>query len=117
MVLWGGGTPPTPATASPDRNYTYAFTDAKAAGPVQPADRVRLGRGRNDGDAAVTNLFAMHNRMHDWAYRLGVHRSAWNLQAVNLSGAGLGGDAEQGRAQSGAISGSRNNAKARATAA
>ena len=52
----------------------------------------------------------MHNRMHDWAYHLGFTESAWNLQAVNLDPAGLGGDAEQGRAQEGALSGNRNNA-------
>src|SRR6185369_8310139 len=65
---------------------------------------------RNDADAAVTNLFAMHNRMHDFAYRLGFTESAWNMQHVNVSGDGLGGDPEQGRAQAGALSGSRNNA-------
>ena len=108
VVLWGGGTPPTPATASPDRNYTYAFTDQWQQARCNP-DAFASAQ-RNDADAAVTNLFAMHNRMHDWAYRLGFTEAAWNLQAVNLSGAGLGGDAEQGRAQSGAISGSRNNA-------
>ena len=32
------------------------------------------------------------------------------MQVVNLSPAGLGGDAEQGRAQAGALTGSRNNA-------
>ena len=58
----------------------------------------------------VANLFAMHNRMHDWSYQLGFTESAWNLQAVNLTPAGLGGDAEQGRAQQGALTGNRNNA-------
>jgi hypothetical protein len=65
---------------------------------------------RNDADAAVSNLFAMHNRMHDWAYTLGFTEEAWNMQVVNVSGNGLGNDAEQGRAQAGALSGSRNNA-------
>src|SRR5262249_42377722 len=46
----------------------------------------------------------------DWAFRLGFTEAAWNLQAVNLGAAGLGGDAEQGRAQSNAMGGSRNNA-------
>ena len=65
---------------------------------------------RNDADASIANLFAMHNRMHDWSYQLGFTESAWNLQAVNLTPAGLGGDAEQGRAQQGALTGNRNNA-------
>ena len=52
----------------------------------------------------------MHNRMHDWAFHLGFTEATWNLQAVNLGPAGLGDDAEQGRAQAGALSGSRNNA-------
>jgi len=108
VVQWGGGTPPTLATTSPDRNYTYAFTDQWQQARCNP-DTFASAQ-RNDGDAAVTNLFAMHNRMHDFAYRLGFTEATWNLQAVNLSGAGLGGDAEQGRAQSGALSGSRNNA-------
>ena len=52
----------------------------------------------------------MHNRMHDWAYHLGFTEATWNLQVVNLGPDGLGGDAEQGRAQAGALGGSRNNA-------
>jgi hypothetical protein len=108
VVLWGGGIPATPATPSPNRSYTYPFTDQWHAARCNPAGFTSAQR--NDADAAVSNLFAMHNRMHDFAYQLGFDESAWNLQAVNLSGAGLGGDAEQGRAQSGALSGSRNNA-------
>jgi hypothetical protein len=108
VVQWGAGTPPTLATASPDRNYTYPFIDQWQQARCNPDGFTSAQR--NDADAAVTNLFAMHNRMHDFAYRLGFTEATWNLQAVNLSGASLGGDAEQGRAQSGALSGSRNNA-------
>jgi extracellular elastinolytic metalloproteinase len=108
VVLWGAGTPATPATPSPARNYTYPFTDQWHQARCNPTGF--LSTQRNDADAAVTNLFAMHNRMHDWAYQLGFNEATWNLQAVNLSGAGLGGDAEQGRAQAGALAGSRNNA-------
>ncbi|GAA1029076.1 hypothetical protein GCM10009557_16290 [Virgisporangium ochraceum] len=108
VVQWGGGTAPFPATASPDRNYTYTFTDQWRQSRCNPD--VYATAQRNDADAAVSNLFAMHNRMHDWAWHLGFTESTWNMQVVNVTGAGLGGDAEQGRAQSGAISGSRNNA-------
>ncbi|WP_433223070.1 M36 family metallopeptidase [Dactylosporangium sp. CS-047395] len=108
VVLWGAGTTPTPATAKPDRNYVYPFTDQWRAARCNPAGFTSAQR--NDADAAVTNLFAMHNRMHDWAYNLGFTESAWNMQVVNLGPDGLGGDAEQGRAQANALGGSRNNA-------
>ncbi|MFI5913297.1 M36 family metallopeptidase [Dactylosporangium sp. NPDC051541] len=108
VVQWGGGTAPAPATAKPDRNYVYPFTDQWRAARCNPAGFTSAQR--NDADAAVTNLFAMHNRMHDWAYTLGFTESAWNMQVVNLSPDGLGGDPEQGRAQSNALGGSRNNA-------
>jgi hypothetical protein len=108
VVLWAGGTGPVPATPSPTRNYTYPFTDEWHQSRCDPA--VFTSLQRNDADAAVSNLFAMHNRMHDWAYNLGFTEATWNLQAVNVGPDGLGGDAEQGRAQAGALSGSRNNA-------
>ena len=108
VLNWGAGTPPTPATPSPDRNYTYPLTDQWHVARCNPTTFTSLQR--NDADAAITNLFAMHNRMHDWASLLGFTEATWNLQAVNLGPDGLGNDAEQGRAQAGALSGSRNNA-------
>lgn len=104
----GAGTPPTQATPSPTRDYLYSFTDQWQQARCDPA--VFTSAQRNDADAAITNLFVMHNRMHDWAYHLGFTEATWNLQAVNIGPDGLGGDAEQGRAQAGALSGSRNNA-------
>ncbi|MGI5216053.1 M36 family metallopeptidase [Plantactinospora sp. CA-290183] len=108
VVSWGNNTPAVPATESPTRDYVYPFTDPWRTSKCNP--EVFTAAHRNDADAATANLFAMHNRMHDWAYRLGFTESAWNMQAVNLSGNGLGGDAEQGRAQQGALTGNRNNA-------
>jgi extracellular elastinolytic metalloproteinase len=108
VVRWGAGTPDVPATPSPTRDYVYPFTDQWRQARCNPA--VFVSAQRNDADAAVTNLFATHNRMHDWAYHLGFTEATWNLQAVNVGPDGLGGDAEQGRAQAGALSGSRNNA-------
>ncbi|MBM0260993.1 M36 family metallopeptidase, partial [Micromonospora sp. 4G55] len=108
VISWGAGSPLLPATASPDRRYEYPFTDQWHQARCNPA--VFTSAQRNDADAAIANLFAMHNRMHDWAWHLGFTEATWNLQAVNVSGAGLGGDAEQGRAQQGALSGNRNNA-------
>ncbi|MEV6372002.1 M36 family metallopeptidase [Micromonospora musae] len=108
VVSWGAGSPMLPATTSPERRYEYPFTDQWHQAKCNP--EVFTSAQRNDADAAIGNLFAMHNRMHDWAYHLGFTESAWNLQAVNLTPEGLGGDAEQGRAQQGALSGNRNNA-------
>jgi len=108
VVLWGAGTPATPATPSPNRNYTYPFTDQWHQTRCNPAGFTSAQR--LDADAAVTNLFAMHNRMHDFSYLLGFDEAAWNMQVVNLSGQGLGGDPENGRAQANALGGSRNNA-------
>ena len=108
VVNWGAGTPPTNATVSPTRDYAYPFTDQWHEARCDPA--VFTSAQRNDADAAIANLFVMHNRMHDWAYHLGFTEATWNLQAVNLGPDGLGGDAEQGRAQANAIGGSRNNA-------
>jgi extracellular elastinolytic metalloproteinase len=108
VVNWGGEAPAVPATPRPDRNYVYPFTDQWHQARCNP--EVFTSAQRNDADAAVTNLFAMHNRMHDWSYHLGFTESAWNMQVVNIAPGGLGNDAEQGRAQAGAISGSRNNA-------
>jgi extracellular elastinolytic metalloproteinase len=108
VVRWGAGTPDVPATPRPDRTYSYPFTDQWQRSGCDPA--AFTSAQRVDGDAAVANLFAMHNRMHDWSYRLGFTEATWNLQAVNLVDAGLGNDAEQGRAQSNALGGSRNNA-------
>ncbi len=102
------GTPVVPATPSPSREYIYPFTDQWQQARCNPT--VFTSAQRNDADAAIANLFAMHNRMHDWAFHLGFTEATWNLQAVNLGPDGLGGDAEQGRAQAGALSGSRNNA-------
>ena len=50
----------------------------------------------------MANLHAMHNRMHDWSYRLGFTETAWNMQTDNFGKGGLGGDPEQGNAQAGA---------------
>ena len=108
VVNWGAGNPALPATTSPTRDYIYPFTDQWRQARCNP--EVFTTAQRNDADAAIANLFAMHNRMHDWAYHLGFTEATWNLQAVNLTPDGLGGDAEQGRAQAGGISGSRNNA-------
>ena len=60
---------------------------------------------RNDIDAARANLFAMHNRMHDFAYRLGFTEANWNMQEYNDGRGGAENDSEQGNAQAGGVVG------------
>lgn len=101
-------TPGLTATPKADRNYVYPFTNSWQVEKCDPA--AYTNATRNDIDAATANLFAMHNRMHDWSYRLGFTESAWNAQRDNYGKGGLGGDPEIGRSQSGAQVGLRNNA-------
>jgi len=108
LVQWGGGVAAFPATTHTDRNYNYALTDQWQQSKCDPT--TFTSAQRVDADAAVSNLFAMHNRMHDFSYHLGFTEATWNMQVVNVEPGGLGNDPEQGRAQSGALSGSRNNA-------
>jgi extracellular elastinolytic metalloproteinase len=111
-----GGTVGTRTSAqSPARQYTYPWTNQWFEQKCDPA--VFASPRQNDIDAALTNLFSMHNRMHDWSYQLGFTEETWNMQASNGDRGGLGGDAERGNAQAGGRAGgappafaSRNNA-------
>jgi extracellular elastinolytic metalloproteinase len=108
------GSPLTPAEqyrpVAPDREYDFPWTDQ-----WQEADcsqTVFASPQRNDIDAAITNLFAMHNRMHDWSYFLGFTESAYNLQDSNFGltqpgpfPTGRENDPEVGNAQAGAVTG------------
>ena len=60
---------------------------------------------RNDIDAARANLFAMHNRMHDWSYHLGFTEATFNMQDDNFGRGGKANDPEQGNAQAGGVTG------------
>jgi len=93
---------------SPTRDYLYPWTNVWYTSKCDPANFV-VGVG-NDIDAAVVNLFAMHNRLHDFAYNLGFTEMTWNSQTYNFGKPFLQNDAVRGRAQSGAVTGSRNNA-------
>ncbi|MDP9434522.1 MAG: M36 family metallopeptidase, partial [Actinomycetota bacterium] len=85
---------------SPTRTYGSTWTNQWNA---QACDPTTLDSPQEaDLEAAMGNLFAMHNRMHDWSYGLGFTEKAWNLQDDNAGRGGLGGDAEQGNAQAGA---------------
>jgi extracellular elastinolytic metalloproteinase len=68
--------PPSQRPFAPDRRYVFPWTNAWHKNqPVATAppgcSESNIVPGGNDIDAAVTNLFAMHNRMHDWSYFLG----------------------------------------------
>jgi len=107
--FWDATSPQVPATPSPTRDYTYPFTNQWNAGKCDPATLASPQQA--DVDAATTNLFAMHNRMHDWSYHLGFTEATWNLQKANTGPYGRGADAERGNAQQGAnTQTTRNNA-------
>ncbi|GII90846.1 M36 family metallopeptidase [Sinosporangium siamense] len=92
-----------------DRKYRYPWSNMWNAGKCDPAMFDQAGEA--DLEAAISNLHAMHNRLHDWSYRLGFTETAWNMQADNGTRGGLGNDPEQGNAQAGARDLSvRNNA-------
>ena len=107
-----GGVPVPPSgyrPVSPTREYIYDWTNEWFNEGCNP-DTFVVGSG-NDIDAATVNLFAMHNRMHDWTYNLGFTEANWNAQAFNFGLGGLGNDPLEGRVQSGAVTpGSRDNA-------
>jgi extracellular elastinolytic metalloproteinase len=102
--------PPGQRPFSPTREYIYDWDNkwhTVQAGPPPPGcSETNLVPTGNDIDAAVTNLFAMHNRMHDWSYFLGFTERRWNAQDSNF---GTGGTAEGdpliGNAQAGAVDG------------
>jgi hypothetical protein len=84
----------------PDRTYAYPWANTWYREKCNPA--VFDQPGEADLEAAISNLHVMHNRMHDWSYRLGFTETAWNMQTDNGDRSGLGGDPEQGNAQAGA---------------
>jgi hypothetical protein len=102
------------ATSRPGRDYTYDWTNQWIEQRCNP-DNFSSPQ-QNDIDAALANLFAMHNRMHDFSYDLGFTEANFNMQRDNFGKGGLGNDPEQGNGQAGGVVGgppafaSRNNA-------
>ncbi len=92
------------ATPSPDRDYTYPWTNQWLEERCNP-NTTFTSPQRNDIDASRANLFAMHNREHDWSYHLGFTEALWNMQKDNFGRGGLGNDIEQGNAQAGGVTG------------
>lgn len=91
-----------------DRRYDFAFTDAWNQSQCSPTVFTAPGLTQaNDVDAATVNLFAAHNRMHDWSYFLGFTERNYNLQVDNfgLTPPTQAGDPEIGNVQAGAVTG------------
>jgi hypothetical protein len=103
------------ATSRPGRDYTYDWTNQWLEQRCNPTTTFTSPQA-NDIDAALANLFAMHNRMHDFSYYLGFTEANFNMQRDNFGKGGLGSDPEQGNGQAGGVVGgspgfqSRNNA-------
>jgi extracellular elastinolytic metalloproteinase len=87
---------------SATRDYQYPWTNVWFNTKCDPTNLTDSG---NDIDAAMTNLFAMHNRMHDFSYYLGFDEAHWNAQQYNYGSGTLDQDAVNGNAQSAGISG------------
>ncbi len=111
--LTPGGTEQKPV--DPDRTYGLSdnpMEDWTNAWYTSKCDPSNLHAGGNDILAAVTNLFAGHNRFHDFAYFLGFTETNFNLQEDNFGNTAPGGypagreaDPEIGNVQAGAVSG------------
>ena len=101
-----------PATPRPGRDYLYPWTNQWFTERCNP-DTTFTSAQRNDIDPAIANLFAMHNRMHDWSWFLGFTEENFNLQDFNFGLGGAENDPEQGNAQAGGISGGPPNFEAR----
>jgi extracellular elastinolytic metalloproteinase len=129
--LWSGnhgvyGNPALVRASSATRDYQPAFTDAWYTSQCNP-DNVNAATNPlgNDIEASTVSLFVGHNVMHDFSYYLGFDEGHWNAQQYNNGvvlndpspppggptiPAPLGNDGLIGNAQSGAATGSRDNA-------
>ena len=109
-VAWGS--PLTPAEGyrpvAADRQYDYAWLDTWQQSQCSPTVFTPPGATQaNDVDAAAANLFATHNRMHDWSYFLGFTERNYNMQLDNfgLTPPQQASDLEVGNVQAGAVTG------------
>ncbi len=88
--------------ANMERTYDYPWENTWFEEKCDPTVFDREPNN-NDDDASVTNLFVMHNRMHDWSYFLGFTEFNSNLQKSNFGNteASRENDPEIGNAQAG----------------
>jgi extracellular elastinolytic metalloproteinase len=103
---WGSPLTPGPTGFRPvsaSRNYDFPWTNQWFETECLPTFVPGVTQ---DVSAATVNLFAQHNRMHDWSYFLGFTERHWNAQDSNF---GTGGTAERdpllGDVQAGAVDG------------
>ncbi len=129
--VWSGGhgvygNPALVRATSATRDYQPAFTDAWYTSGCNPNNvNAAMNPVGNDIEASTVSLFVGHNVMHDWAYYLGFDEGHWNAQQYNNGvtvndpspppggptiAAPLANDGLIGNAQSGAATGSRDNA-------
>ena len=88
---------------SPTRDYVYPWTNVWFETLCSQSNFVP-GAG-NDISAATANLFAMHNRVHDFSWHLGFREETWNAQNFNFGKPTLENDEIDGNVQAGAVTG------------
>ncbi len=93
--------PPVLSPISPTRDYAPAFNDTWHTSGCDPLAIVDPTR-RADVDASIVNLFTGHNRIHDFAYRLGLTEPRGAMQVNNFGKGGAEGDPELGNTQNAA---------------
>jgi extracellular elastinolytic metalloproteinase len=130
--VWSGnhgvyGNPALFRATSATRDYQPAWTNAwfnAACNPANLNTDTTANPAQNDAAAASVNLFVGHNVMHDYAYYLGFDEGHWNAQQYNNgvstvdpfptpggpTATPVGNDGLNGNVQSGAVTGSRDNA-------
>jgi extracellular elastinolytic metalloproteinase len=98
----------TPDTAfdrpiSPSRRFDFPWKNRWFESSCNPTNFTTVGIDGNDESAATTNLFVMHNRMHDWSYFLGFTEENFNMQVSDFgnSSPNRENDPEVGQAQGG----------------
>jgi len=100
---------PTRAYLEPWANTWFNSTNPSplASPGVKGCSPTALTPGGNDIQAAVTNLFVGHNRMHDFSYFLGFTETNYNAQLYNFGNTlpAAQNDPEEGDVQAGAVSG------------
>ena len=97
--------PYRPVSAS--RTYDYPFSNQWLNSKCDQSTSFNAVGNFNDRDAATANLFAMHNRFHDWSYFLGFTEQNYNMQTNNFGNTPRSkeNDQEMGSVQAGAVSG------------
>ncbi|HEY6150841.1 MAG TPA: M36 family metallopeptidase [Gaiellaceae bacterium] len=111
---WANDTVPSSPQYMPvslARDYSFPWTNDWNTRQCQRAATETPGTVYDDS-AAATNLFVMHNRMHDFSYFLGFTEQNWNAQASNFGLTELRqeNDPLVGDVQSGAQTTTRDNA-------